>query len=158
MNKISKQYVIKYRSILTLMFLMLVSSVSFAYDFTYKDSFVCGPKKFELLEGYKNLGIGRWRYFFFNLSEDDNFIVLHDDIQWPSFYELRLFNIKEQKGGVFTATHTQSNGIDIYKLIDKGDNPIFITTIMVDMKSMTYVARNTKGNKRYKPSMGICFK
>ena len=158
MNINKLEYGFRLNTILAFALFMLFSLETSAYDFVYKETFICGPKKLKAFEGYKSLGLNRWEYYFFNLSDDGNFVILHDDIQWTSFSDTKLYQLHHQNGGVFTATHTKSNGIDIYKLINKNLDPIWVRTVMVDRKSMTYVARVSQGEKNYKPAMGICFK
>ncbi|MBC8193495.1 MAG: hypothetical protein H8E18_14005 [FCB group bacterium] len=156
MNLNMKEHRFKLSTVLVFVLFTLFSLEVSAYDFVYKETFVCGPKKLKEFEGYKYLGSNRWEYYFFNLSEDGNFVILNDDIQWTSFSDTTLYQIYQQNGGVFTATHTISNGIDIYKLINKSLEPVWIKTVMVDRKSMTYVARVSQGDTTYEPAMGVC--
>lgn len=155
MSDITREY--KLYGLFILLLSTLVSTNTYGYDFKYKDSLICGPKKLNEFEGYKSLGSNRWEYYFFNFSEDGDFVILNDDIQYPSFTEVRLYNLYHQNGGVFTATHTKNSGVDVYKLINKVAEPVWVKTIMVDMQSMTYVARVSKGGKTYKPFMGVCY-
>lgn len=155
MRDITREY--KLYGLFILLLSTSVSTNTYGYDFKYKDSFICGPKKLNEFKGYKSLGSNRWEYYFFNVSEDGDFVILNDDIQYPSFTEVRLYNLYEQNGGVFTATHTENSGVDVYKLINKIAEPLWVKTIIVDMQSMTYVARVSKGGKTYKPSMGVCY-
>ncbi len=156
MTVITRQYILS--GLFVLFLSILVSPNSYGYDFKSKGSLICGPKKLKEFESYKNLGSNRWEYYFLNFSEDGDFVILNDDIQYPSFTEVRLYNLYQQSGGVFTATHSRISGVDVFKLINKAAEPVWVKTIMVDMQSMTYVARVRKGGETYEPSKGVCFK
>ncbi|MDH5651294.1 MAG: hypothetical protein OEZ39_05420 [Gammaproteobacteria bacterium] len=140
----------------TATFLVFISIDTFSYEFKYDKVFTCGPKKLNPFEGQSTLGSDRWKYYFFNVSNDGNFVILHHDIQWTSFAEMKLHQLYHQNGGIFTAEHNKENGIDVYKLINKEKKPNWVDTVMVNLETMTYTSRVSEEGKVYQPTMGVC--
>lgn len=47
------------------------------------------------------------------------------------------------------------DGVAIYRLVDKDDDSV--KTFNVDIESSTYIARVTRGDKKFEPQFGVCW-
>lgn len=131
------------------------AGVTNADDFKYVEAFNCGPKKLELSEGYKNLGSERYKYFFVNTASNGNFVILNDDIQYTNFRDTILSQTYHQNGGTFRAKMKLVDGVLMYRLVNKDDDSV--KTFNVDLESSTYIARVTRGDKKFRPQTGVCW-
>ena len=132
-----------------------IVGVTNADDFKRLGSFTCGPKKLEIFENYKTLGSERTKYFFVNTASNGNFVILNDDIQYTNFRDTILSQIYHQNGGTFRATMKLVDGVLMYRLVNKDDD--FVLTFNVDVESSTYIARVTRGDKKFEQHTGVCW-
>lgn len=139
--------------LIILVFNLPISANEFVYE--RERTIACGPTKLGQFEYYKNLGASRSEYFFINSSRNGKFVILNDDIQYTNFRDTILNQIYQQNGGIFRASKKTMDGVDVYRLFDKETN--FVKTLSVDLVSMTYVSRVSRGDKKYDPAIGVCW-
>tara|TARA_B100001123_G_scaffold143188_1_gene166435 strand:+ start:239 stop:688 length:450 start_codon:yes stop_codon:yes gene_type:complete len=141
-------------AILSILGFLFFSSFADAKEFKYETVFVCGPKKLGEDESYKSLGSTRKDYYFVHTAKDGDFIILHRDIQFANFRDTFLNHLYFQNGGTFRATMREADGVAMYELINKESD--YVKKINVNLESMTYFSRVTRGDRKFKPSKGVC--
>ncbi len=124
--------------------------------------FYCGPEE---LKSPHNVWINSSQkrgYFYFHMAKDGDFVVMHDRVQYKNFGKTIVEGTYFQLGGIYYATHKNENGIDIFTLtreyFDGYSTPIKINTVMVNLESKTYTARNFRDGRYWEPVMGFCWK
>ena len=137
-----------------------------SYEFKFKTTYTCGPKKKSPLESFEEIGVDESFYFHFNIAGDGRFIILRNAKQYPSFEKNKIYEVYHQNGGLLSATLNLTQGIHKYELLNETPGRVIskvITTLLVDLEGMTYIARTRHEGDMYKkpevfkPSFGVCF-
>ena len=154
---------------------LLWCNVSFAKDFKYKSTVICGPKKVKYVFTKYIKPYYEHEYFYIYYDElnrfelniaskvlKGDFVIFNDNTEYTSFTKRYYSHLYNQDGKVTSAIlNIEFETMYKFQLISEWKKeehePTAITYLNFDKKAMTYSVVNEMGSDKSAPKTGVCW-